>query len=327
MTRRVLITGGTGFLGSHTVEKYLAAGWTVRALVRNPAKLGWLEKLPIEVAYGTLTDPASLAEAVKDCDVVVHCAGLTKAVQASEYFRINADATRQLTQLAAKSGVRRLVLCSSQAAAGPSSPGKPAREDDVPAPISDYGRSKLAGERAVIDAAGGMEWIVIRPPSIIGPRDEQFVPLFRGVVRYGIYPRFGTARRRYSFAGVHDVARALRVAGEAEQGANTIYFVAHDEALDWGEAAAIIAGFAHRKVRPLLLPECVVRIVGSLADRYASLSGKPQLLSGDKFREILAPEWRCSVEKIRSAWGFTCTWSREQTLRETYESYRNSGLL
>ena len=327
MKKRVLITGGTGFVGSHTVEEYLKAGWNVRALVRNPARLGWLAGLEIEVSPGTLTDTASLAKAVKGCDLIVHCAGLTKALTAREYDRINAEATRDLTRLAVQNGVRRLVLCSSQAAAGPSFPGKPSREEDDPRPVSIYGRSKLAGERELQQSASGMEWIVLRPPAIIGPRDEQFVPLFRGVVRNGLYPRFGTAKRMYSFASVHDVARALLVAGEAENGTNAVYFVANDAALDWAEAAAMIARFAGRTVRPLPLPEALVRVIGSLADVYAALRRKPALLGSDKFREILAPGWICSAEKIRAAWGFECTWSCEQTLRETYESYRKSGWL
>ncbi len=86
MSRRVLITGGTGFVGSHAVEHYLAAGWTVRALVRDPRRLVWLKSLPIEIAVGTMTDQTSLEAAVAECDVVVHCAGLTKTTDPRAFF-------------------------------------------------------------------------------------------------------------------------------------------------------------------------------------------------------------------------------------------------
>lgn len=327
MNRRVLVTGGTGFVGSHTVDEYLKAGWIVRALVRNPARLTWLNGLNIEIVRGTLTDVASLAAASEGCDLIVHCAGLTKAVHAREYYRINADATRDLVRVARQNGVRRFVLCSSQAAAGPSFSGVPTREDDEPHPVSEYGRSKLEGERQLRQEAGEMEWVVLRPPAIIGPRDEQFVPLFRAVVHYGIYPRFGKGKRRYSFASVHDVARALLIGTEAESGINQVYFVARTDTMDWADAAAIIAHFVDRKARPLPLNKTLLRIAGSVADAYASLRGKPALLGRDKLREILAAEWVCSVEKIREAWGFECTWSSEQTLHDTYESYRMSGWL
>ena len=327
MKGRVLITGGTGFVGSHTVEEYLRAGWRVRALVRNPARLGWLCGLEIEIAQGTLLDPRSLADAADGCDVIVHCAGLTKAIHEREYFRVNEEAVLDLTHIAMEKKVRRLVLCSSQAAAGPSSPGEPRTEDNTPNPLTAYGRSKLAGERALAESAAGLEWIVLRPPAIIGPRDEQFVPLFRAVARYGIYPKFGTGSRRYSFASVHDVARALLAAGEAATGLNTAYFVASPESLDWNEAAAVIAALAGRKAHALPLGKGFLAGMGLFAEAYARLSGKPPLLSRDKLREILAPDWVCSTEKIRRALGFECTWSRDATLSETYEAYRKSGRL
>jgi len=223
--------------------------------------------------------------------------------------------------------VKRFVLCSSQAASGPSLPGTPSIEEDEPHPISEYGKSKLVGERQLQTNAGQMEWIILRPPAIIGPRDRQFVPLFRGVVRYGLFPRFGSARRRYSFASVHDVARSLLIAGEATSGTNSTYFVANAEPLDWADAAQIIARLANRKVRPLPLSTVLLRVLGSMSDAYAAFSRKPILLSGDKLLEILAPEWVASSVKIRSAWGFECQWSCEQTLRDAFESYRAMGWL
>jgi dihydroflavonol-4-reductase len=324
---RALITGGTGFVGSHTVEEYLRQGWRVRALVRNPARLGWLSGLDIEIAPGTLLDPGSLARAMEGCDLVVHCAGLTKAIHSQEYFRVNEEAVRDLTHIASERKVRRLVLCSSQAAAGPSSPGKPITEDDAPHPVSAYGRSKLAGERVLAEGANGLEWIILRPPAIIGPRDEQFLPLFRAVSRYGIYPRFGQAARRYSFASVHDIARALLVAGEVETGLNSVYFVAAPESLDWSDAAAAIAKFAGKKAHALPLGNGMLKLLGALTEAYAAMSSKPALLSADKLREILAPDWVCSTEKIRRTWGFECAWTKEATLRDTYEAYLKSGLL
>jgi len=322
VNRRVLITGGTGFVGSHAVEAFAATGWEVRALVRDPSRIGWRRGVRVEVVRGALTDRDSLAEAVRECDLVIHCAGLTKALREADYHRVNATAVGEFATLAREAGVKRFVLCSSQAAAGPSRTGSATTEDEEPNPISAYGRSKLAGERHLCEAAGEMQWIILRPPGIMGPRDEQFVPLFRAVVRYGIYPRFGRGGQRYGFVSVHDVVRALVVAGEASSGVNETYFVCNDEPVAWEDASRIIAECANRRARAVRLPRALLHVAGAVSDSWAWMRGKPALLSGDKIREILAPGWICSPAKIRRAWSFACEWSLDATIRDTYESYR-----
>jgi dihydroflavonol-4-reductase len=324
---RALITGGTGFVGSHTVEAYLAAGWKVRALVRDLNRLTWLAGMKIEFAQGTLTDANALTQALSDCDVVVHCAAMTKAVDKRDLFRINAVAVGEFVKVARANGVRRFVLCSSQAASGPALNGRPQLEGDPPQPVSQYGLSKLEGEQLLKANAGSMEWLILRPPAVIGPRDEQFVPLFRGAARYGRYPLFGSGRQRYSFVSVHDLARALLSAGQAETGLNETYFVAHPDSLNWSESAVVLSELVGRKVRPLKLNRAALSVVGGFAELTARLSGKPPLLGYEKIREILAPDWTCSSEKIRRNWNFECVWSCEQTLRDTYEAYRDAKWL
>ncbi|MBU0509592.1 NAD-dependent epimerase/dehydratase family protein [bacterium] len=325
MTERVLITGGTGFIGSHAVEAFVSAGWTVRALVRNPDRLRWLAGQPVELPVGAVDDPATLNEALAGCDTVVHCAGLTKARRAAEFHRINAEGTRLLAEHAQRAGVRRFILCSSQAAAGPSTEEIATAESDEPHPITEYGRSKLAGERALRETAREMEWIILRPPAVLGPRDEQFRPLFQAVVRHGRYPEFGKGGQRYSMIGVHDFVRALIVAASAETGLNDVYFVANSLSVSWAEAAAIISRLAGRRVRPLRLNPALLSILGMTTEATAWFSGKSALLSQDKLREILAPAWVCSAEKIRRTWNFECMQSCEEVVRVTYEAYRNAN--
>lgn len=327
MSRRVLITGGTGFVGSHAIDAYAAAGWQVRALVRNPARKAWAENGAVEVHVGGLDQRDALAVAATDCELVVHCAGVTKSARRDEYYRINTDAVKLLAESARAAEVKRFVLCSTQAASGPAMNGVASVEEDPPRPFTNYGRSKLEGEERLKDAAGGMEWIILRPPSILGPRDEQFAPLFRGVVRWGLYPRFGAGDRAYSYIYVKDIARALVCAGEANSGINEVYFVAHPEALDWDRAARFIAATANRKVRPLRVPAGVLKALGEINDLYATLAGRAMLLNSDKVREILAGPWICSAEKILKTWGFRCEYSTEQALQETLEFYREGGRL
>jgi nucleoside-diphosphate-sugar epimerase len=324
---RVLITGGTGFIGSHAVETFLKGQWTVRALVRNPARLTWLRDLPVETVVGRLDDVESLQRAVRGCEAVVHCAGLTKALRTEDFFRINAVAVGDFAAVACDAGVRRFVLCSSQAAAGPSKDGVPVSEEDEPHPLSTYGKSKLEGERRLRGKANGMEWVVLRPPSVLGPRDEQFLALFRWVVRHGVYPQFAGGRQLYSFVSVHDLARALRLAAETERGTNDLYFVAHPQPTSWKSLAEAVAGAVPRRTRSVRLGRTMLVVLSALSETAARWRGKPALLSRDKIEEILASGWVCSSEKIRRAWGLECTWSMEATVRDTLDAYRQANWL
>src|SRR3954470_2428325 len=142
---KILLTGGSGFLGSYVAEQFTAAGHTVRALVRPRSDKRLLEKLPrVELAPGAVEDRASLGPAVAGVDAVVHVAGIVKARKPADFFEVNAQGTRNLVEAAlAQGGLKRFVYVSSLAAVGPSPDGKPVHEDAEPRPVTQYGRSKL----------------------------------------------------------------------------------------------------------------------------------------------------------------------------------------
>lgn len=327
MKGRVLVTGGTGFVGSFVVEEFVRDGWEVRPLIRNPRRLTWMKGLPVTPVVGTLVEPESLSRAVRGCDVVVHCAGLTKAVHRQDFFRVNAEGVGALVRATRENGVRRFIYCSSQAAGGPSEEHKARVESDPPRPVSVYGQSKLQGEREVAENADGMEWVILRPPSVMGPRDFQFLSLFRSVARFGIYPVFGRQSRKYSIIDVRDLAAAHLLAAYRESGLNEVYYTAHPVPQDWKQVAELIAARAGKRVRPLRLGTAVLRVAGLTADAIAWIRGKPSVLGADKIREICAPGWICSPQKIQNEWGFSCRYSIEETVKDTYDFYLQRGLL
>jgi nucleoside-diphosphate-sugar epimerase len=148
MSEKLLITGATGFLGSHLAELACRDGLEVRALVRRTSRVDFLRRLGLELCEGSLEDAASLQRALQDCSAVVHCAGAIKARNAAEFEAVNTGGTRRLLEAAASVGtVRRFVLVSSLAAHGPSDSPLPRPVDAPGQPVSGYGRSKLAAER------------------------------------------------------------------------------------------------------------------------------------------------------------------------------------
>jgi dihydroflavonol-4-reductase len=328
MKGTVLLTGGTGFVGSHLAEEMVRAGWRVRALVRKPDRLRWLAGIDAEIAKGDVQDPSSLPQALKGVDLVIHCAGLTKANTRREYMSANGDGTRALVQASIESGVRRFVFCSSQAAAGPSTSERPRVEEDPPEPLTDYGASKLEGEKAVREADGDLEWVVLRPSAIFGPRDSQFLPIFRTVTKLRRYPVFGSDERHYSWIYVRDFVAALTTVAEVEKGLDETYFVGSEQPTTWREVSQITASVRGIDIRPFpTIPLPVLKAAARLCEWAAQLQGQAALFNRQKLAEITAPGWVVSSEKIFRALGFRCQISLEDAVSETVGWYEEQGLL
>ncbi|MBL0060483.1 MAG: NAD-dependent epimerase/dehydratase family protein [bacterium] len=321
MSARVLVTGATGFVGSHVAESLLADGHTVRLLIRDPRRLKWFKPDPFEIVIGDVTSEQSINEAVRDVEIVIHCAGVTKSAKTDEFFRVNDQAARSLARASERAMVKRFVLCSTLAVCGPSGSDRALTESDPELPITNYGRSKLAGERAVREELRSTEWVILRPPAVMGPRDEQFVPLYKMMFRWRIYTEIGSTKRLYSMIGVNDLVRGLKCAAFVESGMREIYFVALVNPYEWknvAEAYAIVTGKTPSRV---IVPEFVSRTIGFFGDLSMKLTGKPVLLGSEKVREILATGWACEVSKCQKQLSFRCQDSIEDVVRATHEFY------
>ena len=151
--RLVVLTGATGFLGSHLAEALLDDGWRVRATCRPAGDRQWLADRPVEWRVSDLTSADDCRELLRGAHTVVHCAGVVAALDELAYTRGNVDTTAALLKAGAYSlpGDGAFVLVSSLAAHGPAGLDKPAVEDDPCRPITPYGRSKLIVEDILAD--------------------------------------------------------------------------------------------------------------------------------------------------------------------------------
>ncbi len=212
---KVLVTGAAGFIGSHVIRALLERGDEVTGLVRKTSSLDRLKSLGIELAYGDVTDRASLAAAVPRRQTVYHLAGCTLALRAERYYQVNEQGVRNLAETcAAQDTPPVLVTVSSLAAAGPAPDDRLRTPDDPPAPVSHYGRSKRAGELAAEQFAARVPITIVRPPIVLGEADQYGLPMFRSIAWFGVHPVPGLGRRRYSVVHAADLARLLILAAE-----------------------------------------------------------------------------------------------------------------
>jgi nucleoside-diphosphate-sugar epimerase len=325
---RVLVTGGTGFIGSHLVEALLAQGHEVRCLVRDTRRLGWISGLPsVTIAQGGMDEPRSLLEGMRGVDQVYHVAGLTRARAAQEFFRVNGEGTRHLVHacLEAPRGPRRLVHLSSLAAVGPMPMATACAEDVSPRPVSPYGWSKLQGEAAVLGVRDRLHVTVLRPPVVYGPRDRGVLEVARWVAR-GLLPVPAGPSRTLSLSYVQDLVTALLTAGEAKVPSGEIFHVAGEGAFTWEQVGDALGEALGVHPTPLRIPVPILLALATGADAWAWFTGRPGYFSRGKVREA-AGHWLCDTGKARRQLGVVPSVGLRKGAAVTVKWYREAGWL
>jgi nucleoside-diphosphate-sugar epimerase len=319
-----LVTGATGFVGSHVAEALLARGEHVTVLARSRSRAAPLAERGARVVVGDLDSREALHDAVRGQDVVIHVAGLIAAHRVDEYDRVNRDGTRNLVAVAAETHKPRFVLVSSMAAAGPSRPGRPLAGDESPSPVTAYGRSKLAGESVL--RASALPWIIVRPPMVYGPRDPELLKVFR-IARWGIVPVFGSARQELSAVYAPDLAQALLRLAHLDATDGRTYVACHPEIVTSATFARTVARALGRDAHVVPLPAPVVIAMLALVGAAARAAGRATILNRDKANELLQPAWTGDPTPLTRDTGWRAEHDLASGTRATAQWYRRHGWL
>ena len=337
----VLVTGATGFVGYHVVRALAARGDDVVCLVRKTSKTARIEPLGVRFAHGDVNDPASLPAAVAGRSIVYHVAGCTRHLHRRE-LQVNQDGCRNVAEACAAQGNPPVLLSiSSLAAAGPSPRDRLRTESDPIGPVSNYGRSKRAGELALERFADRVPITVLRPGIVLGEADEVGLALFRMIGRLGIHLVPGWKPRRFSVIHAADLSQLMILAAERGErlapppprdGETTrtrgYYFAACDEHPTFGELGKMIGKALGRRftfVKHVALP--VAWLVAAGTEVAAQIVRRPFVFRMDKYREARAGAWACSPQKAMDQLGFSAGSPLVDRLRETAEWYRAEGWL
>jgi nucleoside-diphosphate-sugar epimerase len=326
---KVLLTGANGFVGSHVLDSLRARGIATAVLLRPAGDKRFIEAhLPcLEVRTGSIGDRQSLGAAMEDVTHVVHCAGCTRALRVSEFHEVNHVGTRHVVEAVnqRKGRIQRLVHISSLGAGRPAAPDLPARESDPPNPVSEYGRSKLAGEQEVRGACEP-EFVILRPPAVYGPRDAAFLALFKAVKAH-VRPRIGGGRLALSLVFAKDLAEAVVTCLTHPAAAGKTFYVASPEVTSAPALADEIASQMKTWTLPLPLPTAALWPLCVLEEAVSWLVRKPGMLSRHKYAELRAPGWVCNPERLRQELGFVCATTLKNGISTTLAWYRQQGWL
>lgn len=326
---KVLLTGASGFVGSHILDSLRARDIPTAVLLRPSSNRLFVEPhLPgLQMCTGSINDPQTLDPALEAVTHVIHCAGATKALHVSEFHHVNHVGTKNLVDAVNRRAgrIQRFVHISSLAAGGPATPDRPATESDPPQPVSEYGRSKLAGELEVREHCKA-EHVVLRPPGVYGPRDTAFLALFQAIQKH-LLPLFGGGRQPLSLVFVKDLAEAAVTCLTHPAAAGNTFYVAAAEFINTRALAEAIARQLKIWTVPLPLPILALWPFCFLQELLSRITRRPNVLSLQKYAELRAPGWVCDSGRLRQELGISCPTLLTEGITRTLQWYREQSWL
>lgn len=326
MGERVLVTGATGFIGSHLVDDLLNKGYEVDALIRESSDLRWLRDKRVGLIRGDLAGEGRLPS-LDGFAYIYHLGGATRALSGRGFYLINQKGTERLIEAACNiRGLKRFVYLSSQAAGGPSTDERPRTEEDIPCPVSAYGDSKLRGEAAVLSSRDRFHVAILRPCAVYGPRDPYMLELFR-IISRGYVPLLGKGPMYFSFCYVEDLVQALLLSIQRDYSSGEIFFIADGERYSLDFFAELVSSEMNVRLRKVHIPLWAAWFYAAAADAWGFVRRRPAYFHRSKYLEAVQRNWVCDIENAKKKLGFHPGVHLEAGIKFTLQWYRESGWL
>lgn len=329
---KALVTGASGFIGSHLVERLVKEGFEVRAFVRENDHVkrkdafDLLASLDVEIFRGDLLDKESLLESVKEIDVVFHLAAIARpmAIPDEDYFEINEKGTDNLFESCMAEGIKKIVMMSSVSAVGPSLDGMAVNEETNCKPVDVYGWSKLAQEKVAFNyVQRGLNVVLLRPPMVFGPRDFEMLRLFK-IIDKRIFP-IRSDNKCFEFLYVENLVEACLLA--LEKGVKgEVYHVSNGEHYSINQLIESISKVENRNVLPFFLPGIAFRYLGHLVEVVAKLFNFHPPFKHNTVEWMTEPYWYSDICKIKEL-GYRQIVALDEGVRRTAEYYKEKGLI
>lgn len=316
------VTGGTGFIGSHLIDRLLLKGYHIRALVRNPKKLGFLNNLPIEIIEGDLFSFVALEKGIAGADYVYHVAGLVAAKSKEEFYRGNRDATRNMIEITARVNptVKKFVHISSQTAVGPGNGITPVNELTVPKPLTTYGKSKLASEQEVLKFKDVLPITILRVSAVYGPRDTATFDYFKSAYR-GLELLIGFHDTFVSLVHASDIVNGIILAGEKEIANGQIYFLGSEQYYTWNEIGYVTKSVMNKNLIRVRVPKPLVFVIAGISEFISKFKEKPSVLNYEKAYDLIQDNWCCDISKAKNEIGYRQEVTLADGVKETVRWY------
>lgn len=331
----VLITGASGFIGSHLVAEGLKREYTVYAGVRKTSSREYLKDIRIHFLEIDFSSMDKILESLAICQTqgvffqyVIHAAGITKAGKKKDYFRINAQNTQNFIEALIHAGMipEKFIYLSSLAAYGPGNPEtmRPVMLSDTPNPIELYGKSKLEAEK-YIQSLNSFPWLIFRPTGVYGPREKDYFVFFKTINR-GLETYIGSRQQILTFIYVKDLVRLIFDALKSPI-IRKSYFISDGREYDTKTFATLTKKILGRRTIKITVPPVMVKQLAFGLEKIYELWGTIPTLNTDKYKVLSSTNWRCETEPVQTDFSFIAEYDLERGLRETIDWYKTKHWL
>jgi dihydroflavonol-4-reductase len=312
---KVIVFGGTGFIGSHVVEQLTLAGRELTVVVRENSDTAFLDSLGVLLKRIDFRDEEAIARVIEGHEVVYNCLANPKLHQSLEAHRaVEVDLTQKVLTAAIEVKTRRFVQLSTIMVYGFQRPPGPIQEDYPCTPSYLFNQVAVEREQMVkqVAEAGGIEFSILRPCMTTGKRDVSFLPPFNAMHRWGCFPLFGNRETRFSCVDARDVGRAMLWLGESDASPGETYLLRGYE-MSWLEFKQALDQFFDKKSLFVKIPTPVGRLIGFLLEKLFPYGVEPPLT---RFGiDALTRNSLFDDSKLRAT-GFQTKYNFEDALRE-----------
>lgn len=328
MNKKVLVTGATGFTGSHLAYGLVSKGYSVRAIVRPGKDTSELEQAGIEIVNGDLIKKDTLKAAVEGIDTVYHIAAVFREqnVPYQYFYDVNLGGTKNLLEASVDAGVRRFVHCSTVGVQGEIK-NPPAKETDPYGPGDYYQNSKLEGEKFALDffKKNDIEGVVFRPVGIYGPGDTRFLKVFK-FVNSGSFRMIGSGDVLYHMTFIKDLVQGIILCGEKKEAVGEIFTLGGNEYVPLTKLVDLVATAIGKKVSQKKIPLWPVYMAAVLCEALCyPFKIKPPLYR--RRLDFFTKDRAFDISKAKRLLGYKPEVDLPTGLKITGDWYKQQGMI
>nr|ADI22508.1 nucleoside-diphosphate-sugar epimerases [uncultured verrucomicrobium HF0500_08N17] len=337
---KILVTGASGFIGSHLVESLIAQKHTVHSFVKNKSNISNIEHVATNIKYGDIKDLNSLKEATKNIDEVYHLAAIPNwqgGISKQEYEDVNVTGTHNVLEACRLNHVKKFLFTSSLEATGPSCNGKPVDEKTLPEPGNIYGETKLTAEKMIAkyNKKHCMKTVIVRLPAVYGPRNILHLKRYFKMVKKSWYPIVGNGESLMEFCFVKNAVLGLTLAMKKGRN-NEIYFISDERSYKFIEVINTIAKQLNVKVKFLNMPVFFAKALGFSCEIlskflkfypfYFKEMGRP-VFSRKSVDWMAKNTLFCDITKSKNELGYHAPFALSDGIKETTDWYKKIKVL